>query len=210
MIGTFASASRRTLRIVLSDETGATAIEFAIVAPVLLLMLMAVFDLGFLVYAKAVLQGAVEEGARSASLENTEWNAIKKRVNNQVEAVLPVGDASTDIQFTFDPQYYANYNDIMLPEDFTDKNGNNQWDANECFVDRNSNGTYDTDVGMAGRGGAQDVLSISAQVTYTRIFPLWALLGDSQNHTITASTYLRNQPFSAQAARVGVKICPAT
>ncbi|KRA83267.1 TadE/TadG family type IV pilus assembly protein [Altererythrobacter sp. Root672] len=210
MIERFTRASLKTLRKVLTDETGSTIIEFAILAPVFLLMLMAVFDFGFLIYAKAVLQGAVEEGARSASLENTEWSSIKKRVNSQVVAVLPVGDASTDIQFTFDPQYYANYNDIMLPEDFTDKNSNNQWDANECFVDRNGNGTYDTDVGMAGRGGAQDVLSISAQVTYTRIFPLWAMLGDSQTHTIMASTYLRNQPFSAQAARVGVKICPAT
>ncbi|MBT2133668.1 pilus assembly protein [Croceibacterium sp. LX-88] len=182
--------------------------EFAIVAPIFLMLLMAIFDLGFLVYAKAVLQGAVEEGARTASLENTEWDKIKQRVNDQVESVIPVGDASTDITFTFNPNYYANYNDIELPEDFTDTNKNKKWDTDECYVDRNNNQTYDTDVGLAGRGGAQDVLSISAQVTYVRIFPLWALLGEKQEHTIEASTYLRNQPFSAQAARVGVQICP--
>ena len=54
------------------------------------------------------------------------------------------------------------------------------------------------------------MVSISAEVTYRRIFPLWSLLDQSQNYTIAARTYLRNQPFSAQAARVGVRICPAT
>lgn len=201
--------TRRGLRRVLADERGVTVIEFAAVAPVFLMMLMAVWDIGFLVYAKAVLQGAVEEGARSASLENTKWTTIKERVNKQVRAVIPVGDAETDISFEFDPKYYANYTDVKLPEDFTDKNNNGARDADECFVDRNANGTYDLDVGLSGRGGAQDVVSISAKVKYKRIFPLWSMLGQSQDHTIQASTYLRNQPFSAQAARVGVKICPA-
>lgn len=190
------------------DETGATLPEFAAVAPVFFVMLMGVFDMGFLFYARAVLQGAVEEGARTASLENTQWNDIKDRVNSQIESVIPVGNAQTDITFDFDPTYYANYNDIELPEDFTDTNGNGEWDSNECFVDRNGNQSYDTDVGLAGRGGAQDVVSIQAQVTYKRIFPLWSLLNQPQTHTIHASTFLRNQPFSAQAARVGVRICP--
>ena len=191
-----------------SDRSGSAVMEFAIVAPVFLGMLMAVFDLGFLVYAKAVLQGAVEDGARSASLENTEWTTIKNRVNSQVTSVIPVDNAETDISFTFDPTYYGNYADVALPEDFTDSNGNGQRDATECFVDRNANRTYDIDVGLAGRGGAQDVVSIKAAVTYKRIFPLWSMIGQTQDYTISAQTYLRNQPFSAQAARVGVRICP--
>lgn len=190
------------------DQRGVTAIEFAFVAPVFLLLLTAVFDIGFLFYARSVLQGAVDEGARSASLENTQWTNIKDRVSDQVNAVIPVGNAETDISFTFDPSYYANYNDIQMPEDFTDKDDDGQWDPDECFVDRNGNGSYDLDVGLAGRGGAQDVVWINAEVTYKRIFPLWSFLGQSQDYTISASTFLRNQPFSGQAARVGVAICP--
>ncbi|MBO9519455.1 MAG: pilus assembly protein [Porphyrobacter sp.] len=197
-----------TRRRLAADETGVAAIEFAFVAPVFLMMLMAVFDVGFLFYAQSVLQGAVDEGARSASLENTQWTTIKERVSRQVKAVIPVGNASTDISFDFDPSYYANYKDVNLPEDFTDKDGDGEWDPNECYVDRNGNGSYDLDVGLGGRGGAQDVVWLHAQVTYKRIFPLWAMLGQSQDYTISASTFLRNQPFSAQAARVGVAICP--
>lgn len=209
MIGRVIERMRRVHRLP-AERSGTTTVEFAVVAPVFLTMLMAVFDLGFLVYAKAVLQGAVEDGARSASLENTTWADIEERVNRQVTSVIPVENADTDISFSFDPTYYGNYADIALPEDFTDANANGVWDTNECFVDRNGNRTYDTDVGLAGRGGAQDVVSISAEVTYRRIFPLWALMGDTQNHTISARTYLRNQPFSAQAARVGVRVCPET
>lgn len=192
----------------LHDDRGATLPEFAVIAPVFFVMLLGVFDLGFLVYTKAVMQGAVEEAARTASLESTQWTAIKERVNSQIESVIPAENTQTDISFDFDPIYYANYNDVELPEDFTDKNGNGQWDTDECFVDRNGNQSYDIDVGLSGRGGAQDVVSIRAQVTYKRIFPLWAFLNQPQTHTITASTYLRNQPFSAQNARVGVRICP--
>jgi len=148
----------RPVRHLTSDRSGSAVVEFAIVAPVFLAMLMAVFDVGFLVYAKAVLQGAVEDGARTATLENTEWTTIEARVNNQVMSVIPVDNAETDISFDFDPTYYGNYADVALPEDFTDSNANGQWDATECFVDRNGNRSYDTDVGLAGRGGAQDVV----------------------------------------------------
>ena len=55
---------------------------------------------------------------------------------------------------------------------------------------------------------AQDVVSIRASLTYKRIFPFWNMIGQPQNQVLTATTFLRNQPFSAQATRVGVRICP--
>jgi TadE-like protein len=189
------------------DQHGVSAVEFALVAPMFISVLMATFDLGFGVYTKAVLQGAIEEASRSASLENTQWTSIETKVKNQILAVIPSSDPSTDISFTLDPKVYEDYDDLILPEQFTDTNSNGSREAGECYVDRNSNRRYDTDVGLAGRGGAQDVISIKASVTYKRVFPLWAMTGQSQNQLIEASTFLRNQPFGAQAARVGVSIC---
>jgi Flp pilus assembly protein TadG len=190
------------------DERGISVVEFALIGPMFISVLMATFDLGFGVYTKSVLQGAVEDAARQASLENTQWTTIKNRVNQQILAVIPAANAATDITFNLDSQYYEDYDDVIVPEDFTDTNTNGQWDSNECFVDRNNNRTYDTNVGIAGRGGAQDVVSIKASVTYVRIFPLWSLVGQANTQTIEAATYLRNQPFSAQTARTGIRICP--
>lgn len=190
------------------DSRGISAVEFALLAPVFLGILLVVFEFGFAFYARAVLQGAVDEAARTATLENTRWTEISDRVSAQVKSVIPASDAETDISFDLDPVYYANYVEINLPEDFEDDNNNNEWDPEECFVDRNNNASYDTDVGLAGRGSAQDVVAIDATLTYVRPFPLWKLFDLDSHQTIKISTFLRNQPFSAQAAQVTERICP--
>ena len=214
------SAASRTpgrlarLRGLRRDERGLAITEFGFVAPIFLLMLMGIFDQGFAMYIQAALQGATQEGARQASLENTLWADIETKVNRQVRNVVPSSDPSTEITFTLDPTYYQNYNEIGMPEDFEDrfrgspsvKNG--IYDADECFVDRNGNRQWDQDVGLAGRGGAQDVVSIKASLSYKRIFPFWKMIGQPQTQVLSATTFLRNQPFSAQATRVGVRICP--
>ena len=198
----------RRLRKLVRHDSGIAAVEFALIAPVFLGLLLTVFEFGFAFYARGVLQGAVDAAARTATLENTEFSAISERVSRQVKSVIPSSEAETDISFELDPVYYANYKDLKLPEDFEDNNNNNQWDSDECFVDRNDNDTYDKDVGLAGRGGAQDVVSINATLSYARPFPLWRMFGLESRQTIKVSTYLRNQPFSAQAAQTSVPICP--
>lgn len=263
------------LRKLSQSRDGIAVTEFGFIAPIFILMLMGIFDQGYSMYIQSALQGAVQEGARKASLENTLWSDIQARVNSQVRQVIPSSDPTTVISFTIDPSFYQNYNDVVLPENFedkergasfnalydppepyTDSNSNGQYDdgeaysdtnnnnrytagepfddangdgfrqsgetftdtmrnglydeiyqADEWYVDRNSNNTWDEDVGIAGRGGAQDVVSIRASITYNRIFPLWKMVGQPQTLNLTAATYLRNQPFSAQAARVGVRKC---
>jgi Flp pilus assembly protein TadG len=190
----------RLLRAV-RDKKGMALVEFALIAPTFLLLLMGVFDIGYGMYIKAILEGAVESAGRISSLENTTTTAIDDKVRAQVTAL----NRSGNLQFT--RIYYQNYVDVDLPEDFTDANANSNWDPGECFVDRNGNNTWDADVGLPGRGGAQDVVLYSATLEYRRLFPLWSMLGQSETKAITGTTYLRNQPFSAQAARVGVRIC---
>ena len=196
------------LRRLRRSEDGVAITEFGFVAPIFLLLLMGIFDQGYALYIQSALQGAVQEGARQASLENTLFSDIEATVNAKVRNVVPSSDPSTVISFTLDPSFYQNYNDINLPEDFTDTNGNGVHDATECFIDRNGNVQWDADVGIAGRGGAQDVVSIKASIVFKRVFPFWSLIGQPSEQTLTATTFLRNQPFSAQAARVGVKVCP--
>lgn len=215
MSGASVTMPRRARRALLSrlrrNEDGIAITEFGFVAPIFCLLLMGIFDQGYALYIQSALQGAVQEGARQASLENTLWANIESTVNQKVRNVVPSSDPNTVISFTLDPTYYQNYNDIGLPEDFTDSNGNGVYNvATECFVDRNGNRQWDQDVGVAGRGGAQDVVSIRASITYRRVFPFWKMIGQPDTTTLSATTFLRNQPFSAQASRVGVRICPAT
>lgn len=228
------------------DDRGLAITEFGFVAPIFLLMLMGIFDQGFAMYIQAALQGAVQDGARQASLENTLFTDIEAKVNRQVRNVVPSGDPNTEITFALNSAVYQNYNAIVMGEHFTDKerapfvlnniydgdesytdsNNNGMWDtgepftdrsrgvkngsydSDECFIDQNNNNIHDNDIGAAGRGGGQDVVSITASLTYKRIFPFWKMIGQPQNQVLTATTFLRNQPFSVQAARVGVRKGP--
>ena len=52
------------------DRRGVTVTEFGLIAPTFLLLLLGVFDLGFTVYARAILDGAVQKAGRDASLES--------------------------------------------------------------------------------------------------------------------------------------------
>jgi Flp pilus assembly protein TadG len=59
--------TRRFLRL-LRDRTGTAVIEFAIAGPVIVLLLMGIFQLGMLGLARAGLAQGVESGARFATI----------------------------------------------------------------------------------------------------------------------------------------------
>lgn len=184
------------------DESGVTIIEFGIVAPVMLLMLMGFFDLAHTEYARSILQGAMQMAARNSTLESgsTSQAAIDAYVQNQVKSV--VGSAAT---FTVTRESYADFTSVGKAERYTDANGNGQHDAGECFEDVNGNGTWDADMGKSGQGGADDAVLYTMTVSYNRMFPMAKMLGWAPKQTISASTVLRNQPYGAQQTPVYAK-----
>lgn len=192
------------LRRLAASNDGATLVEFAFVAPVFLLLLMGTFDVGHMVYIRATLQGALQDAARDAGLESGAGNigAIDTYVSDQVKSVVPSGELS------FQRRNYKEFGDVGQPEDFTDKNGNDAYDSNECFFDENGNGSWDADKGKDGLGGAKDVALYTVTVSYDRLFPFWRMVGAEQEASITGSTTLRNQPFGSQDDRGIKQICP--
>ena len=54
-----------------SDQRGATAVEFALLAPAFLLTLGGVIDVGLMTWTQLGIEHAVQSGARCASLGNT-------------------------------------------------------------------------------------------------------------------------------------------
>jgi Flp pilus assembly protein TadG len=79
---------RRLLARAARSTSGAAAIEFAIVVPVLTLMVIAVSDIGFGVYRKMQVEGAAQAGAEYAIRNGFDINAI-------TNAVLSATNAST-------------------------------------------------------------------------------------------------------------------
>lgn len=194
----FLSSIRR-----LRDNIRGTAVmEFALTAPLFLLMLMGIFDFAWQMYAKQVLSGSMGHAARAATLEGNaaDQNAIDAKVREAVQSVF--GGAPV----TFTRKSYSSFSSVGKPEDFTDSNSNGIRDTGECYVDVNGNSSWDSDRGKGGNGGADDVVLYTGSVTITRIFPVWRMLGQTQDKTVTTTTVLRNQPYNT-ATETSTVIC---
>lgn len=91
----WAGAPRR-LRRWCADERGAAMVEFAIVVPILLVLVMGIIDFGRMLAVAASLSSAVREGARQAAAssnlnEVAQVTAVKERVTRAFD---PFGGAA--------------------------------------------------------------------------------------------------------------------
>lgn len=189
------TAVRRTfvarIRRLAADCSGMTIIEFAIVTPVFLLMVMGLLDLGQLFYARSMLNGAVEEAARSSSLETGDTSAADARVAELVDHIAPES-IMTSLRVS-----YRGFEDVGRPEQWDDANNDGTCTDGEAYTDENGNDEWDEDIGTDDNGGAGDVVIYTVSLTYDRLFKVPLLGGDDQV-TIEASSVKKNQPFADQ------------
>ena len=179
------------------DKRGVAIVEFALIAPVLVLMLLGLLDLAFNMYTTEMLQGAIQAAARDSSIEGSSGKEAQLDgvVTKAVQAVAP------GAVLTFNRRSYNSFTDAGRPEDYTDVDNDGTCDHGEPFEDANGNGNWDLDRGTAGFGGARDAVLYTVNVTYQRPFPVAGFIpGQSKNYTLSAATVLRNQPYGQQAA----------
>lgn len=186
---------RRLINRLRSDRQGVTVIEFALLAPTLMIMLMGLLDLAYNMYTAQMLQGAIQTAARRSTIEGASdrRDAIDGIVTTAVHTVSP------SATLTFSRKAYANFGTVGRPEDFDDVNNDGTCDNGEAFEDVNGNGNWDLDPGSAGFGGARDSVLYTVSVTYPRAFPIFNFIpGQSSNFTMSTTTVLRNQPYDQQ------------
>ncbi len=186
-----------------ASQSGATTVEFAMVLPILLVLVMGIFDVAMNLYATSVLQGSMQKAGRDFSLEDarSRQSTIESYITRQVRRIAP------DAVVTFERDAYFDFADVGQPEVYDDLNDDGECNADEPFEDANGNGQWDADRGEAGFGGARDAIMFTATATYSRLFPMDGLLGLPDRVTISASTVLRNQPFDDQDRTVTVENC---
>lgn len=204
----------RRIRALRRDNRGATIIEFAIVAPVMMLLLMGLCDLAYQVYAQAILTGSLQKAGRDSAIQGGGNNTVA--IDNNVISMMsnliknPTNNCGTTTGTTAvwcSKRSYYNSFSVIRAEPFTDGNNNGVRNAGECFTDINGNGTWDSDPGLDGQGGANDVASYSMTMTYPRIFPVAGLFGWSTTNKISATTLLKNQPYASQSVITPKQVC---
>lgn len=190
---------RRLLTRLRRNQRGATLIEFALVAPVLLMVIMGLLDMTYSMYAKAMLEGAVQKAARDSTLESgasvTANNAIDGIVK---DAFRQANGSVTDADFNFRRRNFSDFSGAGKMEPSTGPGG--QCAAGFTYVDINNSNSWD-DGAQDGQGGANDATLYTVRVTYRSLFPVNSLFGAPAVRTIRASTVLRNQPYNNQSAR---------
>lgn len=160
------------IRLFAADRRGITVVEFALVLPAMLTLICGTIELGHMILARQVLEGAVVDAARkaTASLETDEAprrQIMIDSIKRSMAAFALAPGQAIDIQ----TRVYADFSSAY-PETYTDQNNNGRFDTGEPYVDRNKNGQWDQATAKTGTlGGPGDVVS------YTVRFPKRLLFG---------------------------------
>lgn len=175
-------------------QEGATAVEFALVAPLFFMVVWGTVEVGMLALASSLMEGAVREAARVGITGYSPSGTTRAdHVNNAIKKYT-----TGFIDFSklkLDTKAYASFSVVGQPESYVDANGNGKYDTGETFTDTNNNGKWDSDQGAPGLGAAGEVVSYT--ITYE-----WAWLAGYAKDifgvpsvTLKSTITLRNEPF---------------
>lgn len=181
------------IRCFVRRHDGSATVEFSFGIPILLAFVIGVIEIANLMFLGASLENAVLHASRygvtgqADGPGTTRIDRVRSIIEEQTFGMIPGDD------LTIDTLVYESFADFGQPEPFADANANGAYDAGETFSDVNGNGAWDADMGLAGLGGAGDI--VLYRVTYTAPsmtgFADWA----SQAVTLTAALAVRNEPY---------------
>lgn len=189
----------RTIRLLRNDNhrEGMTAVEFALISPVLFLTIIGSLESSMVMFAEHLLEGASFNASR---LGKTGFVAAGKTQEQTIKDLLaarvdPILDPT---KITLTSQSYKDYSSINQPEPFIDANGNGTRDNGENFTDVNGNGVWDADQGKDGYGQAQEVVVYTVSYPWKLFTPVMKeLMGDQQGEIIIKSRIVvRNEPYA--------------
>jgi len=192
------SPSHRLPTAILADRRGATAVEFAVVAPVLIALLLGLFEFSLLLTADLTLESAVSEAARFGITGRSLGATTREEA---IRAVLErrAGSLLDPDRLALETLVYPDFASIGQPEPFVDADGDGVHDPGEVYVDLNGNGRWDADMGLAGLGGPNAVVLYRARYPWRFVTPLLrAFFPPDGTVELVAAMAVRNEPFPAE------------
>lgn len=187
------AARSRRHRPIGKDVRAATIVEFALLVPVLVWLLMMILEVGYQGYVTAVVRGALSKASRMTMVGGKTSADVINTIKTEVRDVVPTR------YVTVSTRRYYNYSNIGKPEKITsDTDPRGTFNLGDCFEDANNNGRYDETPGDDGVGSADDVIYYTAKVVYPNLTPVGPLMSWTSTRTVQATTAVRNQPFTSR------------
>jgi hypothetical protein len=194
------------------DRRGIVAMEFALLAPIVLVLFTAMFSALTLHMGGVALEGGTAAAARAAIIgtlptNGTREEAIQEIITRHVcPHALGLGDVcywtgsvldengDVTTPLVIETLAYVDPRNIGQPEPFTDANSNGKFDAGETHTEINGNGVWDADMGRASAGGSGDHVLYNVKMPQKISHPLLqSLLGSIFLHQ--TQLVVRNEPF---------------
>lgn len=180
----------------IKDRSGATIIEFAIVAPMLFLLLAGIIEIGLILFTFAAMEGATNIGSRTGKTGFSQGSASRESfIRNEIQRLT--GGFLDPSKLSISVLSYSSYSNIGKPEPCLQPleppcpgtSGVN-------YVDINGNGQWDADQGRSTAGGSGSIVLYRVHYPWTMFTPIMAsLIGTGGQYDITATAAVRNEQF---------------
>ncbi|MFC7052735.1 TadE family protein [Hansschlegelia quercus] len=172
-----------------------TAVEFALIAPVLMFFIMGICEMGLMAGAQNILDGAAFAASRAGK---TGYVATSKTQQQMITAAVTkiVGSYLNPSKIVVTSLSYSDFSNVGQPEPYTDTNKNGKRDAGESFIDVNGNGAWDSDQGKSGYGAAGEIVLYTLTYNWSLFTPMMSkLVGSGGIVPLKARVVVRNEPY---------------
>jgi Flp pilus assembly protein TadG len=187
-------------RPVLAQQSGVTAIEFALIFPIFLTLVLGGWQLSYIGWAGNRLESAVREASRVGITGDEGKTTRQQLIEDSVTQAMSSISMASGGSITFQSRAYPNFASLNNPgEPYDDTNKNNVCDPGETFYDYDGDANRGTtDISSPGVGGPGDI--VRYEVTYPmQLFVPFAksFFGDGKKLDLRTRTIVQNELFGA-------------
>lgn len=184
---------KRLLNRFRKKKDGAAAIEFALIAPMFLLLIMGTFELALVMFYSTILEGATNFGARLGKVNpaaegyESKEAYIFEQVSNQIRAAIPPD------KLLFTAKTYTSFDNVNQPEPCNIEQCTTATTNEADFNDINDNGHWDEDQGVETAGAPGNIVQYTFTYQYRFFTPLVGHFFPNPM-AIRGVTVVRNEP----------------
>ena len=176
-------------------DRGATAVEFALIAPFYFLLIIGIMETSLVMFAQHVLECAASNAARTGKTGYIGTNVSQAQTIATTVSDL-AGYIMDSSKISITAEAYKSMGAIGTGEPFVDANANGKWDVGENYTDTNGNGHYDSDIGVSGYGGSGDIVVYTISYPWPIMTPIMQpLLGKDGILTLQSRVVVKNEPY---------------
>jgi len=192
------------IRRVARDRRGSSAVEFALVAPVLFLTMVGTMEVGTILFVDHLVEGAVRDASRFGitglgATETERIQTVRNIIDNRTLGLVDVDNAEINTLI------YNDFQSIGEPEPYTDNSpANGAYDVGEAYDDVNGNGVWDNDQGAVGAGDSDEIVLYRIRYDLDLLTGMLDhVIGQDGVISMEASIAVRNEPFRTDDVLAG-------